>query len=92
MSKPSETIDRAIGTIMSVERRGPDIYRVLSESGEEYAVDTDARVCECPASMYGNGEACKHVIRCAAESALGDEFGFPSFEPRDHPQPYGDTV
>jgi hypothetical protein len=85
MSTPSETIERAVGTVMHVEPCGPGMYHVLSESGDEYAVDTDALVCDCPASLYGNGDACKHIIRCAAESVLGDEFELPAFDPTDHP-------
>lgn len=45
-------------------RGAPDLYLVVSQSGEEYPVDLRDGTCECPDSVHRQpGGDCKHVRR-----------------------------
>ena len=86
-STQTETIERALAEAMSVRYLAPGMATVLSESGAAYVVDTHTDTCDCPASMYSDSnDPCKHSQRARLENVLGSEFGFPTFDDREHPQ------
>ncbi|WP_224335649.1 SWIM zinc finger family protein [Haloprofundus halobius] len=67
---PSTTVDerdvRALTETMFVEREAPDFYRVRTQAGREYVVDTREPACTCPDFQYRDVR-CKHVRRVQFE-------------------------
>ncbi|WP_224449588.1 SWIM zinc finger family protein [Haloprofundus salilacus] len=57
---------RALTETMFVDREAPDFYRVRTQSGDEYVVDTREPACTCPDFQYRDVR-CKHVRRVQFE-------------------------
>ncbi|KTG08421.1 hypothetical protein AUR64_19525 [Haloprofundus marisrubri] len=58
---------RALTETMFVDREAPDFYRVRTQRGDEYVVDTREPACTCPDFQYRDVR-CKHVRRVQFEA------------------------
>jgi predicted nucleic acid-binding Zn finger protein len=58
---------RALAEELIVLDHGPDVYRVYSETGKEYLVDTRLPSCTCPDFQYRDTD-CKHIRRARIET------------------------
>lgn len=62
---------RALSEQLLVFEDAPDIYRVYSEAGKEYMVDTRRPACTCPDFQYHEA-TCKHIRRARIEAGEYD--------------------
>lgn len=62
---------RALSEQLIVLEDAPDIYKVYSEAGEEYMVDTRGPACTCPDFRYREAD-CKHIHRARIEAGEYD--------------------
>ena len=62
---------RALSEQLVVLEDAPDIYKVYSETGEEYMVETRAPACTCPDFRYREAD-CKHIRRARLEAGDRD--------------------
>ena len=62
---------RALSEQLVVLEDAPDIYKVYSEMGEEYMVETRAPACTCPDFRYREAD-CKHIRRARLEAGDRD--------------------
>lgn len=58
--------ERALTEYLTVVEKAPGLFRVFSESGDEYIVDGRDDACTCPDFEY-RAERCKHMRRVAFE-------------------------
>lgn len=68
---------RALSEQLVVFEDAPDIYKVYSETGEEYMVETRAPACTCPDFQYHEAD-CKHIRRARIEAGDRDLAGLDS--------------
>ena len=68
---------RALSEQLVVLEDAPDIYKVYSEMGEEYMVETRAPACTCPDFRYREAD-CKHIRRARIEAGDRDLAGLDS--------------